>query len=176
MRPGRKRRAHIRSDDPKAPQKLARLIEQMRQRYRTMKAANRIRKKGGDSLARRLIAQGVPRAEAERVARDGYDQGAIRSLATQIAQLKRRRAEILRNRAVKFVRREFVPGVYYYEDPDAMRLGFESDEPMSSEICAHLATRGFKYAASAGRWQRLLNGNGRKAAKLARVFITRRMG
>lgn len=158
----------IKYDDPEAPRKLTERITELRRQYQRMKAANRLIRKGGPNLEGKLIAQGVPKYGVKTVAREGYDPKKVRSTVTMLRQAEKKLAEIQRARKAEPLRQDFWPGCVYFEDPQAMRLGFEFEEPPSKEVCKHLQKQGFVYAPSRQRWQRFLNSAGRKKGRMAR--------
>lgn len=158
----------IKYDDPDAERKLTERVQELRRQYQLMKAANRLIRTGGPNLEGKLIAQGVPKYGVKTVAREGYDPKKIRSTVTMLRQCEKKLAELRRLKRSEPVRMEFMPGAYYIEDPEALRLGFEFDHPPLKTVCQYLKKQGFLYAPTKGRWQRFLNSAGRKKGRAAR--------
>lgn len=58
-----------------------------------------------------------------------------------------------------------IDGLRVIENTEAMRIQFIFEDKPDEETRSVLKSNGFKWSPSAGAWQRMLNGNGKYAAK-----------
>lgn len=171
----RKNRA-ISSDDPDAPDKLRAKIEQLEHMQAVMKQANAIIRQAPhnqyteDKYAA-LVALGISERAAGKAfipdfcGRIGFPAYALQNNNANIGRLRKRLAEI-ESRPVTDPDAEPVTtehhGFQVIENTEENRLQLVFPGKPSAEVRALLKSHGFRWAPSAGAWQRQLN-NGARA-------------
>jgi len=167
--------APIRSDDIDAVEKLEKKIIRLKRNQETMKAANKIirsKKLTDEQKIDNLINDlGFDEDPACKLMSGGYwGKGfAGFSLTNNNANIKRlegRLAQIMREHGREKPDEYNAPeGVEVVENTDETRIQLIFDGKPSADIRTILKGSGFRWSPTQGAWQRLLNANGRQAAK-----------
>lgn len=97
--------------------------------------------------------------------RKPYPSYALTNNSAEIRRLKERLAKLETEKATGNTETEEINGVKIVENTDMMRIQLVFDGKPSVEIRACLKEHGFRWAPSIGVWQRVLNDNGRRAAR-----------
>ena len=159
----------IRSDDPNALEKLSEKLAECEKSQQYMKSLNSYyRKHGTCKGCPDLKPETAEKLDAKIGQAYSWDKQPFPSYAltnnnAEINRLKKRIAELERDKSVGFVGWEFPGGeVIVNDDICRLQIVFEDkpDEPMRNE----LKHNGFKWAPSEGAWQRQLNSNAVSAA------------
>ena len=159
----------IRSDDPQALEKLQNKLTECENRQEFMKKVNTYYRKNGTCKG----CEGVSDATAQKLddnMKDAYSwvtapfpSYALTNNNAEIKRLQKRIKELSHDKEVGFVGWKFKGGeAVANEGNNRLQLFF--DEKPSDEQRSILKANGFKWAPSAGAWQRELNGNAMYAA------------
>lgn len=170
----------ISSDDPDATAKLQREIEGAEESHAEMKAGNEAFRKcgkpapdnadGWQKIADRL---GVPLDSFDSVRssmrrfnyRQPFPPFSLSNSSANIARMKKRIADLENAAKAETKETELPGGVRVVENVEANRLQLFFPGKPSDEMRAKLKQNGFKWAPSAGAWQRHLNGFARQAVR-----------
>lgn len=159
----------IRSADPDALPKLRARLAGLQIRHELAKAANAILRKHGVGSRPYLAAEGIPENmidAAMRCDHSGRPWGFFTdNSAAEIRRLEVRIAGLERIAARGTVERSSPAGVRIVENAEAHRLQLIFPGKPDDATRALLKGHGFRWAPSAGAWQRHLNGNGQWAAR-----------
>ena len=178
-------KAPIRSDDHDALVKLYDKVDRLEAQQRLMKAANKIcrRKKGEvDEKLEELQELGLSERQAQELMKPAWNgkigflpwqlsnnNANIRSTKKRIGTLERIIAEgerVAEESEDGSAVQEFkANNIIYREDFDDMRVRLIFPDKPDYETRRQLKGRGFKWSRYNEAWQRLLNDNGRYAAK-----------
>lgn len=164
----------IMSDDKRAIEKLKIKLEQLERAQETMKAVNAYYRKyktldGCTDLSPRAIEE--IKADMARSWRTEPKPFESYSLTNNNANIKRTRERIAelekeQQRAESGAAKDITGNGYTLtENADLMRIQFIFDDKPDESTRTLLKSNGFKWAPSQGAWQRMLNNNGRYAAK-----------
>lgn len=165
--------APIRLDDDSAEDRLQQKLAKLEQFQQTMRAANKVVKnarltqEAKEAALRELgIAENhIPTLFTPDFAgRIGFPDYALKNNSAEIRRLKARVAELSAETAAADLEESY-PGVTLEENTNAQRVRLRFDEKPDSETVALLKSHGFKWSPTNGAWQRLLNANGRDAAR-----------
>lgn len=157
-------RGGIQADDPAAVQKLTQKLEQLEQAQQAMKDANAEARRTGQPAE---VPEAI-RSTVQHVALASKGPFPAWALSNNSAEIRRLRARIetLRQaKAAPAAAQEVKPGVTLEEDPQTMRLRLVFAGKPDPETRALLKSEGFRWAPSAGAWQRQLTDNARRAAR-----------
>ncbi len=174
----------VSSDDPDAPEKLSAKIKEAEEAQDFMKAANRIvraaHKAGvadqqsegfGDYLAKlQKVSAKFDATTAETLikpdfaGRIGFADYQLKNNNANIRRMKQRLAQLEANRKREGGELVF-DGVKVVENVDENRVQFIFDGKPAANIRSLLKSHAFRWAPSAGAWQRQLNNAGIWAAK-----------
>lgn len=166
----------ISSDDPKAVEKLKAKLAELEKLQEMMKQANAlIRKhKTPETQTAALLEMGFSEAEAHELLkpswsnRQGFMPFQLQNNNANIRRIRQRIA-VLEKAAKENVTREASGNSYILrEDAAENRVMFIFDGKPEPEIRSLLKSFGFKWSPSRGAWVRMLNGNGRYAARQVR--------
>ena len=162
----------VMSDDPKALEKLRTKLEQLEQLQATMKAVNAYyRKHKTLDGCTELKPETLEKLKAEmssgrwRVDDKPFATYELTNNNANIHRIRSRIEEIERNQSREAAEDITAEGYTLKEDTEAVRIQFYFDEKPSAEVREILKSHGFRWAPSVGAWQRMLNDNGRYAAK-----------
>ena len=162
----------VMSDDPKALEKLRTKLEQLEQVQATMKAVNAYyRKHKTLDGCTELKPETLEKLKAEmssghwRVDDKPFASYELTNNNANIHRIRSRIEEIERNQSREAAEDITGEGYTLKEDTEAVRIQFYFDEKPSAEVREILKSHGFRWAPSVGAWQRMLNDNGRYAAK-----------
>lgn len=167
----------VRSDDPQAIEKLQDKLAKMEAQHDMMKDTNKVlRGKGSDADKRLdLIALGWREGNLEKLfvpawnGRVGFEPFHLSNSSAEMRRTRARIAELEREAEREPVTNDnYLPDVRLEENQDDMRLRLFFDGKPPAAARDILKSNGFKWAPSAGAWQRLLNNNARYAAKTIR--------
>lgn len=161
----------IRLDDADVISQLQEKIATLRTRQENMKAANKIMRAGGltdDQRIERLMSEtNYTEETAREILQDGgFPRWALTNNLSNVKRLEARLAQ-----AIREAERDqpdnypVVAGVQAIENKDITRMQLVFEEKPDRPIRTLLKANGFIWAPSQGAWQRLLNYNGRAAAK-----------
>lgn len=159
----------IKSDDPQAIEKLTVKLEKCQEQQEFMKDVNKYYKKNGtlkgypdisDEMAIKLDAQIKSNYSW---AQQPYPSYSLQNNNQEINRLKKRIAELTKDKEVGFVGWEFTGGEAVANREDN-RLQLFFDEKPSTEQRDELKRNGFRWAPSVNAWQRQLNRNAISAA------------
>ena len=170
----------IRSDDPKALEKLQEKLEACQALQSRMKEVNSYYRKNGTTRG----CPAVSDAEADKLdarVKNGYSwenkpypSYAMSNNSAEIRRLKQRIEQLTYNQEVGFVGWKF-PGGEAVVNTDNNRLQLLFDEKPNAEKRTMLKQRGFHWSPSEQAWQRQLNENAIYAA--SRIsFVTPESG
>jgi len=172
----------VSSDDPEAIAKLARNLEELEARHAKRKAINAAWRRAGKpspddtdrwaALAPKLELSdaGVHQLRLQVAQRWSYDKGAPfppYTLTNANSEMRRLRERIEELRAAELAEDlvEDHSVCQLIEDTHTNRVQLVFEGKPSDEVRALLKQQGFRWARSVGAWQRLLNDNGRSAAR-----------
>lgn len=164
----------ISADDPNAPDKLRERIAELEARQERRKAINKILQRKPKNISTpekiaSLVAMGLTSAAAaDAFTPDccgfvGFPAFTLSNNSANIRRLKQRLAETESRAEVETVKTEY-DGFTLREDADLNRVQFLFDDKPAEATRTLLKTHGFRWAPSAGAWQRQLNAAGRYAA------------
>lgn len=168
----------IRADNPDAPALIRAKIDAARTKHALMKAANEAIRaaKTDDEAALIEAVHGVTGWAhdtcAKVVARDpmgnrGFPSWALANNLAEIKRLEKRLKTIEANRSAGMIERTYdtrAGAVWVVEDPNAARVQIIFHAKPDEATRAILKQHGFRWAPSAGAWQRHLTNAGRYAA------------
>jgi hypothetical protein len=153
--------------------------------HAAMVAANKVIKRharaGTDATAELVEVCGISDERAHELLNprfayygQGFPSFSLSNSRGRINQIKERiatlaRAEVRRSEAPA----EPVEGQRWFEDADSNRVCFEFDGKPCAEVREVLKRNGFRWAPSAGRWQRQATGNGIWAAQRVATELER---
>lgn len=159
----------IKSDDPQAIEKLTQKLEDCQKNQQDMKDKNAYFRKFGTMAG----YPGISEAEAKRLDvkvenayswnKQPYASYELQNNNQEINRLKKRIAELTKDKEVGFVGWEFNGGEAVANKEDN-RLQLFFDEKPSAEQRNELKRYGFRWAPSVNAWQRQLNHNAISAA------------
>lgn len=154
----------ISADDPDAIQKLAAKLKQLQELQERMKAVNAYYRKN-------KTLDGCPQLSPEQVEKlrsnmaQGYRPGdkpflpwQLSNNSAEIRRVKARIEELTRQRETAYVGWEFDGGTVE-ANQEENRLQIFFDQKPGEEVRSELKANGFRWAPSAGAWQRQLNDN-----------------
>lgn len=166
----------IRLDDGDAVERLERKIARLERNQEAMKAANKVvrNKKLTDDEKIDEIVNGV--GFSEETAREllrpnymgkvaGFEGWALSNNNANIRRCKDRLVEIERELNREASEYETPAGLEVVENAAETRIQLIFDDKPPAEVRAILKRHGFRWAPSKEAWQRLLNANGREAAR-----------
>lgn len=163
--------AGIRSDDENAVDKLKKKLASLEQKQEQMKQANKaIRMKDTAAGDRKLTELGYTDKQIEQLrepdfcGRVGYASFELSNNNANIRRIRARIEELTRIQE-QAPAEETHDGYTLIENKEACRIQFIFDGKPDDDTRAVLKSNGFKWAPSQGAWQRMLNDNGRVAAK-----------
>lgn len=182
--PRRLAHAPIRLDDDDAVEKLEKKLAKSRRNHEGMKAANKIlasKKHSDDEKVERLMNEVGYTELTARAALLPDVMGVVGfapwSLSNNLANIKRlegRLAQVLRERSREQPDEYNAPaGVKVIENTEEVRIQLIFDGKPPEVIRTILKKNGFRWSPTQGAWQRLLNANGRAAAKYVLAQIAR---
>lgn len=154
----------IKSDDPKAIEKLTAKLEKCQEQQEIMKNINKYYKKNGTLKGHPDISDEKAKELDERIKNNySWKQQPFPSYRLQnnnqeINRLKKRIDELTRNKEVGFVGWEFNGGKAV-ANKEANRLQLFFDDKPNTEQRNELKQNGFRWAPSVNAWQRQLNRN-----------------
>lgn len=159
----------IKSDDPQAIEKLTQKLEDCQKNQQDMKDKNAYFRKFGTMVG----YPGMDDTEAKRIdlriangyswEQQPYPSYSLQNNNQEINRLKKRIAELTKEKEVGFVGWEFNVGEAFV-DKEYNRLQLIFDEKPSAEQREELKICGFRWAPSVNAWQRQLNHNAILAA------------
>lgn len=169
----------IMSDDKDAVAKLKAKLEKLEKHQELMKAANAaVRMKDVEKGNAKLAALGYTADEIRQLrapdccGRVGYPSYELTNNGANIRRIKERIATLEKEaqRAAEKADAEPVAGDGYklVENAEIGRIQFIFDDKPDENTRALLKSNGFRWSPSQGAWQRMLNDNGRYAAKKVR--------
>lgn len=159
----------IQSGEADAAEKLQKKLDALEAQRERMKAVNQFYRKHGtldgcpalSDVEREKLASDM--AAGWHLGKDPYAAFTLSNMGAEIRRLKERVSAISKAQAdgLKEEQRE---GVKIVEDPETMRIKLIFDDKPDEQTREALKSNGFRWAPSAGAWQRVLNTNGRFAA------------
>lgn len=173
----------ISGDDPEAVAKLRAKLAKREAAQARMKAANaairKHRKAGPEAQFAALVEAGIPKEGAAELLKPDFagrvgfadyqltnNNAEIRRTRQRLAQLEAQAARLAEAEAADAVEvKQTVAGVEVVENLEANRLQLIFPGKPAVEISAALKSAGFRWAPSAGAWQRQLNNGARYAAE-----------
>lgn len=164
----------IMSDDKDAVAKLTAKLEKLEKHQATMKAANAaVRMKDTTKGDAKLKEMGYTDEEIKQLrtpdfcGRVGYPDYEMKNNNANIRRIKERIAALEKEAQQAAVNTGPVKGDGYelVENADMGRIQFIFDDKPDDGTRALLKENGFRWAPSQGAWQRMLNDNGRSAAR-----------
>ncbi len=172
----------IMSDDKDAIAKLKSRLKDLERHQERIKAANAaIRMKDTAKGDAKLTEMGYTADEIKQLrtpdycGRVGYPSYELSNNNANIHRIRDRIAALEREaqRAEEHEADEPVTGDGYglVENAELGRIQFIFDDKPDADIRDLLKTNGFRWAPSQGAWQRMLNDNGRRAARLVRAKL-----
>jgi hypothetical protein len=159
----------ITADDPEAIQALEAKLAEAEARREGMKEANKVHRKGGWEAIANLYGPEAAEKLQHRSGLTGNDKPfpsyALSNLGANIRRIKERLEEL--RAAAQEPEHETIEGDGWSieEDKDDCRIRFYLDSKPDRETCRKFRAAGFKFSRQHCAWQRLLNTNGRWAAK-----------
>lgn len=159
----------IQSGEADAVEKLQKKLDAMEAERERMKAVNQFYRKHGtldgcpslSDVEREKLASDM--AAGWHLGKDPYASFTLSNMGAEIRRLKDRVSAISKAEAAG-LKEEQRDGVRIVEDPDTMRIKLIFDDKPDEQTREALKSNGFRWAPSAGAWQRVLNANGRFAA------------
>ena len=164
----------IMSDDKDALAKLTAKLEKLEKHQATMKAANTaVRMKDTTKGDAKLKEMGYTDEEIKQLrtpdfcGRIGYPDYEMKNNNANIRRIKERIAALEKEaqRATENTGPVKGDGYELVENADMGRIQFIFDDKPDDDTRALLKENGFRWAPSQGAWQRMLNDNGRSAAR-----------
>lgn len=159
----------ITADDPEAIQALEAKLAEAEARREGMKEANKVHRKGGWEAIANLYGPEAAEKLQHRSGLTGHDRPfpsySLTNLGANIRRLKERLEELRAAEAEPEHEAIEGDGWSIEEDKDDCRIRFYLDSKPDRETCRKFRAAGFKFSRQHCAWQRLLNDNGRWAAK-----------
>ena len=159
----------IQSGEADAVEKLQKKLDALEAQRERMKAVNQFFRKHGtldgcpalSDAEREKLASDM--AASWHLGKDPYPAFTLSNMGAEIRRLKDRVSAISKAEAAG-LKEEQRDGVRIVEDPETMRIKLIFDDKPDEQTRDALKSNGFRWAPSAGAWQRVLNANGRFAA------------
>lgn len=169
----------VTSDDPRAREKLCAKLKEREDLQEKMKAVNAYyRKYGTLDDCPLLTPENIAKLKASMSKFDHapYPGWALSNNNANIRRLRERIAELDKEAERAASAPEDVEGEGYTirENSEIGRIQIFFDDKPDADVRALLKSYGFRWAPSQGAWQRMLNENGRRAAKDVIEKIKRR--
>ena len=168
----------ISSDDPQALEKLTARLQHLTESQQVMKDVNAYYRKHGTVDGAPHISEKTAGSIKAAMARDWrkdprpFEAYHLSNNSANMARIRQRIAQIEKERQaapVEPVQAGNAPGTFQgftlTEDAADMRIRFVFEEKPGEDTRSLLKRHGFKWSPRAGAWQRMLNGNGRYAAR-----------
>ena len=161
----------IKSDDENAIEALTEKIEAMKEAQETMKEVNKYYRKhktleGCDLLPEKELQKVQESMQYHSWDASPFPSYSLRNNLANIRQKEQRLRELMETKKKGSSEAEY-DWCKVVEDTETMRIKIIFDGKPEEEIRSILKSNGFRWAPSAGAWQRLLNNNGRYAANRA---------
>lgn len=155
----------IKEGDANALEKLKNKLENMEECYQTMKKANAYYKNNG-TLDGFYLFDEITEEKMHEYKHSGQPFSAY-TLQNCIAEIRRIKARIASITAVKEEGggEKVIKGIRVVEDTDDMRIRLIFPDKPDEETRNALKANGFRWSPKNSAWQRMLNANGRWAAK-----------
>lgn len=159
----------IQSGEADAAEKLQKKLDALEAQRERMKTVNQFFRKHGtldgcpalSDVEREKLASDM--AAGWHLGKDPYASFTLSNMGAEIRRLKDRVSAISKAEAAG-LKEEQRDGVKIVEDPETMRIKLIFDDKPDEQTREALKSNGFRWAPSAGAWQRVLNANGRFAA------------
>lgn len=159
----------IQSGEADAVARLQKKLDALEAQRERMKAVNQFFRKHGtldgcpalSDVEREKLASDM--AAGWHLGKDPYASFTLSNMGAEIRRLKDRVSAISKAEAAG-LKEEQRDGVKIVEDPETMRIKLIFDDKPDEQTREALKSNGFRWAPSAGAWQRVLNTNGRFAA------------
>lgn len=159
----------IQSGEADAVERLQKKLDALEAQRERMKAVNQFYRKHGtldgcpslSDVEREKLAADM--AAGWHLGKDPYASFTLSNMGAEIRRLKDRVSAISKAEAAG-LKEEQRDGVRIVEDPETMRIKLIFDDKPDEQTREALKSNGFRWAPSAGAWQRVLNTNGRLAA------------
>lgn len=169
----------IASDDPRAREKLYAKLKEREDLQEKMKAVNTYYRKHGTLDGCPLLTpENIEKLKASMSKFDHapYPGWALSNNNANIRRLRERISELEKEAERAAAAPEDVEGEGYTirENSEIGRIQIFFDDKPDADVRALLKSYGFRWAPSQGAWQRMLNENGRRAAKDVIEKIKRR--
>lgn len=165
----------VKSNDPEAVKKLAAQLaaaEQQQARYKRINAAHRAYLADPASLDTASLSAEDKKAVREYKPKYSWEPHPVPPYRltnnnANIRRIEARIAELKRMKASPRTEVAYTDGIKVVEDPDIARVQIVFPGQPDAKVRARLKSSGFRWAPSAGAWQRHLNHAGRAAAVTA---------
>lgn len=159
----------IQSGEADAVERLQKKLDALEAERERMKAVNQFFRKHGtldgcpslSDVEREKLASDM--AAGWHLGKDPYASFTLSNMGAEIRRLKDRVSALSKAEAAG-LKEEQREGVKIVEDPETMRIKLIFDDKPDEQTREALKSNGFRWAPSAGAWQRVLNANGRFAA------------
>lgn len=159
----------VQSGEADAVERLQNKLDALEAQRERMKAVNQYYRKHGtldgcpalSDVEREKLASDM--AAGWHLGKDPYASFTLSNMGAEIRRLKDRVSAISKAEAAG-LKEEQRDGVRIVEDPETMRIKLIFDDKPDEQTREALKSNGFRWAPSAGAWQRVLNTNGRFAA------------
>lgn len=159
----------IQSGEADAVERLQKKLDALEAQRERMKTVNQFFRKHGtlegcpalSDVEREKLASDM--AAGWHLGKDPYASFTLSNMGAEIRRLKDRVSAISKAEAAG-LKEEQRDGVRIVEDPETMRIKLIFDDKPDEQTREALKSNGFRWAPSAGAWQRVLNANGRFAA------------
>lgn len=161
----------IKSDDPKAIEKLTEKLEKLENAQKTMKSRNAYFRKNGTMLGCPDISDETAHEMDQAIAngysweKQPYAAYILQNNNQEIHRIRKRIEQLTKDKEIGFVGWEFNGGKAV-PNTDINRLQLFFDEKPSADQREELKRNGFKWAPSEQAWQRQLNSNAIYSASL----------
>jgi len=168
----------IQSNDERAVEKLEKKLAEMIEAHEIMKEANAYYRRHKTLEGCPAVSEETARKIVETMKRSWrnspvpFEPFELSNSNANIHRVQQRIEELKKIKARESTERE-VDGIKIVENTEAMRIQLFFDGKPEPEVRNILKGNGFRWAPSAGAWQRQLNGNGRYAAEAALKEIQR---
>lgn len=159
----------IQAGEADAVEKLQKKLDALEAQRERMKAVNQFFRKHGtldgcpalSDVDREKLASDM--SAGWHLGKDPYASFTLSNMGAEIRRLRDRVSAISKAEAAG-LKEEQRDGVRIVEDPETMRIKLIFDGKPDEQTREALKSNGFRWAPSAGAWQRVLNTNGRFAA------------
>lgn len=169
----------ISSDDPKALEKLHAKLAELKTAQELMKKANVIIRSYPPNLwMGELMKLGFTEEQAHSAThpvpgfKPGFERFALQNNNANIRRVAQRILSLEKAQAENVTREVECEGFTMREDAEENRVMFIFDGKPEQEVRNILKSNGFKWSPTRGAWVRMLNANGRWAAKCVKQKLT----